>query len=222
MSVESKHLCSRQFNCCILSFVSCNFPLVFKLSQSRCSLLVHFLLQVLSLHSVFFVHLLQDIKLMCLASKGLLSSSCFVFCILLGNCSFHLCSLIILEPVGFALFLLLQKNIFLARLIHILQQIDTSLIFSLPLGIPHFVLSVRLFCNFFVNCLFESCLIVRVLFIVLLQFQDLSSSLSLFSFFKIDQSLFFDEISLKELFISLLLSIELDLAKLSFSLVMIY
>ena len=150
-SWSSRRLFSRQFDCSILSFVGCNFPLVFEFGKACRSLFVHLLLQVLSLNSVFLVHLLQDVQLVRLASQCLLRCSRLVLCILLRNCCLHLLPLVVLEPVGLALHLLLEEDVFLARLVHVLKQVNPSLVLTLPLCIAHLVLSISFLLNFFIN-----------------------------------------------------------------------
>ena len=179
-----------QFNCSILRFISSNLSLVFKFSKPSSSLFVHFFLQVLSLDSIFLIHLLQYIKLMGFSGKSLFSSSCFIFSILLSNSCFHLLSLVVFKPIILSFFLLLQQDIFFSRLINVFEQIYSCLVFSLPLSISHFELSFSLLSNLFINCPFKSCFIVRRLLIICLKLNNFFSSLNLSSLFKINHSLF--------------------------------
>lgn len=142
---------SLQFDCSILSFVSSNLPLVLELGQSRRPLLVHLLLQVLSLHSVLLVHLLQDVQLVRLPRQCLLGRPRLELSVLLRNGRLHLLPLVVLEPVAFALHLLLEKDVLFTRLVDVLEQVDSGLVLSLPLRIPHFVLSIGFFGNFLVH-----------------------------------------------------------------------
>ena len=104
----------------VLLLIMINLFLIFKFSKLSGSLFIHLLLQILSLNSIFFVHLLQNIDLVILPSSCFSSGSCFKFSILLCNSRFNLFSLIFSKPVRFSLLCLFQKDILLSRLIYIL------------------------------------------------------------------------------------------------------
>ena len=181
---------SRQLNDRVWSFVCLNFSLVFQFSQSGSSLLVHFFLKILSLHSILFVHLLQDIQLMLFPSKSLFGSSSFVLSILLCNRRFHLLFLVWFMPVSFSLILLFQQDVLFARLINILQEVNSSLIFSLPLCVSHLVLSLRFLGYFFIHGFLKGSLVIGWLLVVCLQFHNFFPSLGNCSLFEIDHCLF--------------------------------
>lgn len=174
---------SLQFNSGVLGFVCCNFPLVLQLGQSCGSLFVHFFLKILSLHSILFVHLFQDVELVGLSGKGLFCCSRFEFCILLRNGGFHLLFLIIDKPVSLSFLLLLEQYILFSWLVDIFEQVDSGLVFSLPLSISHFELSLGFLGYFFIHSFFESRMFVCWLFVVLLKFLNFISSLHFFGFF---------------------------------------
>jgi hypothetical protein len=53
-------------------------------------------------------------------------------------------------------------------LVDVLEQVDSGLLFSLPLSLPHFVLSLCLLLNEFVNELLISSLVTLSFLVVLL------------------------------------------------------
>lgn len=151
---------SRQGNLLILFFVGLNLSLVLEFGKTSRPLLIHFLLQVLPLHSVLLIHLLQDVELVSLASKCFFGRPRFVLGILLGDCCLHLIQLVFLEPVGLALLLLLEQYVFLTGLVNVFQQVYPGLVLTLPLRVPHFILSFSLFGHFFFDKFFEGCLVI--------------------------------------------------------------
>ena len=88
---------------------------------------------------------------MALSVSGLLGSSGLELGILLCDGSLNLLLLILLEPVHFLLAGLLEEDVLLSRLIDVLQEVDSGLIFSLPLGLSHFVLSLGFLLHELVN-----------------------------------------------------------------------
>jgi len=167
----------------ILLFIEIDFSLILQLSKLGSSFLVHFFLQECSLDPIFLVHLFQQIELMRLSSSSFFGGSCLKFSILLSNSSFNLLFLVILLPISFCLLLLFEQYVFLSILVDILEEIDSGLVLSLPLSIPHFELSFGLLLNDFINHLLIGHFVFSTLLIVALKIEDFLSSCSFLSFF---------------------------------------
>lgn len=150
---------------------------------------------------------------MALSVSGLLGGSGLELGILLGDSSLNLLLLILLEPVHFLLTGLLEEDVLLSRLIDVLQEVDSGLLFSLPLGLSHFVLSLSFLLHELVNKLFVGCFIGFRLLVVLLKLDDFLAALSSLSFLNVLQGLLFCKGSLQKLLISCLLSVGLDTSK---------
>ena len=174
----------------ILLFILVDFSLVLQLCKLGSSLLVHFFLKVCSLNSILLVHLFQNIHLMVLSVCSFLGCSSFELSILLSDSSFNLMLFVIFKPFHFFYSCLLKKDIFFSGLIDILEEINSSLFFSLSLSFSHFVLSLGFLLNKFINKLFISLFIICGLFIVLLKLNNFLSSLGSLSFFNILESFF--------------------------------
>ena len=138
----------------VLFLVLIDFSLILQLGQLSSSLFVHFFLKVSSLDSVLLVHLLQNIHLVILSICLFLCSSSLELSVLLSNGSFNLILLILFEPFHFFLLLLLQKDVLFSRLINVFQQVNPGLLFSLPLGLSHLVLSLCLLLDELINQFF--------------------------------------------------------------------
>jgi len=78
----------------------------------------------------------------------------------------------------------------LARVIYILKKVDTGLLFSLPLGISHLVLSLSLLLHKFIYKSLVGGLIALGLLIVLLKYNNFISPLSFFGLLKLLHCLF--------------------------------
>ena len=127
---------------------------------------------------------------MALSVSGLLGSSGLELGILLSDGGLNLLLLILLEPVHFLLAGLLEEDVLLSRLIDVLQEVDSGLLFSLPLGLSHFVLSFGLLLDELINKLLVGFLVGSSLLIVLLELDDLLSSLLLFGILDGGEGLF--------------------------------
>ena len=88
---------------------------------------------------------------MALSVGGLFRCSSLELCVLLGNGRHDLLLLVVPEPIHFLLTGLLEQDVFLSGLINVLQEVDPGLILSLPLGLSHFVLSLGLLLDEFVD-----------------------------------------------------------------------
>jgi len=167
----------------ILLLIEIDFSLILQLSKLGSSFFVHFFLEEGSLDPILLVHLLQKIKLMGLSGSSLLSFSCLKLSILLCDSSFNLVFLVLLLPFGFTLLILFEQYVFFSSLVDILEQIDPSLVLSLPLSISHFELSLGFLLDNFINHLFVVGFVVFTLFVVDLEVNDFLSSRCFFSFF---------------------------------------
>lgn len=209
-------------HCCILLFIGIDFSLVFQFCQFSGSFFIHFFLEVSPLNSILLVHLHQEIHLMSFSIGSFLGGSSFEFCILLSDGSFNLLLFILSEPFKLMFLSLLQKNIFFSWLVDILQEIDPGLFFSLPLCLSHFMLSLSFLLDKFIHQLFVSSLIALSLLIVLLESNNLSSSLSSLLLFDVLEGLFSGESLFKELLVSHFLSFLLNFPEFSLSCIMVY
>jgi len=116
----------------VILFV-CDTSLVLKLGQFSSALVVHFVLQVATHSPVALTNLSQDISLVSLLHECVLELSLLVDAVLAFDLALNVVLLVLLEPLGFALELLFEFNISLAVLVHILEQVDFSLVLSGPL-----------------------------------------------------------------------------------------
>lgn len=109
--------------------------------------------------------------------------------ILLGDGSDDLLLLIRLEPVHFLLASLLEEDVLLSRLVHILQEVDSCLFFSLPLSFSHFVLSFGFLLDELIDELFIRCFIGLRLLVVLLKLNDFLAALGSLCFLDVLEGL---------------------------------
>lgn len=152
----------------ILVFISLDFSLILHFSKFGGLLLLHFLSQCFSLPVILVGHLLQDAHLVTFSCSCFLSGSSLKFSILLGDRGFNFRFFFSSEPLHFLLFGLLEKDILLSGLVDIFEQVDSSLLLSLPLSFSHFVLSFGLLLNKFVNKLLISVFVALSFLVVLL------------------------------------------------------
>ena len=128
---------------------------------------------------------------MALSVSGLLGSSGLEFGILLCDGSLNLLLLILLEPVHFLLAGLLEEDVLLSRLIDVLQEVDSGLLFSLPLGLSHFVLSLGFLLHELVNQLLVGSFVSLRLLVVLLKLNNFLAALGSLGFLNVLQGLLF-------------------------------
>ena len=80
-------------------------------------------------------------------------------CLVLSlNISIYLGLVVILEPLSFLFESLLEEDVLLAILVHILQQVDTSLVLTAPLLLT----SIPLFLVFLLSKTFDHTLILSL------------------------------------------------------------
>tara|TARA_B110000503_G_C7081519_1_gene385373 strand:+ start:145 stop:408 length:264 start_codon:yes stop_codon:yes gene_type:complete len=87
-------------------------------------------------------------------------------------------------------------------LIDVLQEVDSGLILSLPLGLSHFELSLGFLLHELVNQLFIGSFISLRLLVVLLKLNNFLAALCSFSFLNVLQGLLLCKGSLQKLLIS--------------------
>ena len=127
------------------------------------------------------------------------SGSCFfcrsrlIFRILLCNYCLDFLHFLLFQPFQLFFPLLLCNNILFSRYIYILQQINSGLFFSLPLGFSHFILSFCFLLYEFIQHLFINEFITFSFLVMFLKFNDFLSSSKLFSFFNLLYCFFFLE-----------------------------
>ena len=99
------------------------------------------------------------------------------------NISIDLGLVVVLEPLSLILESLLEEDVLLAILVHILQQVDTSLVLTAPLLLT----SIPLFLVFLLNKSFNLALVrslvrssILVMLLELLDFPTTSQSLCIF------------------------------------------
>ena len=151
--------------------------LVLQLGKFGCSLLVHFLLEISSLKSIFLIDLFEDINLVVLSAERLLCCSSLKFFILSGYCSFNLLSLVFFDPLHLFFPLLFQENVLLARFVDVFKQVYSSLLLSLPLSFTHLVLSLSLPLNELIDQFLIGLLIMLSCLIIFLQLNNFFSAL---------------------------------------------
>ena len=140
---------------------------------------------------------------MILSLSSLSRSSRLEFGILLGNGDFDHLSLVLLEPLELLLLSLLEEDILLSGVIDVLEQIDSSLLLSLPLGFLHFVLSFSLLLHELIDKFLISLLVSLSLLVILLELNDFLPSLNSLLFFNLLKGSFPGKGSLKNLLILL-------------------
>ena len=107
---------------------------------------------------------------------GLLEGALFVSPVLAVDLSVDLGLVVLLEPFSLLFVGLLEEDVLLTRHVHILQQVDTSLVLTTPLLLS----CVPLFIVFFPSQLFKhpllGCLVRFDILVVLLEFLDLMAA----------------------------------------------
>jgi len=179
-------------------------------------------LQVLPLDLVLFVHLLQNVHLVVLADGSFLGGSSIELGVLLSDGALDLSSLLVLQPLLFSLLGLLEKNVLFSGMVHVLEQVDSGLLLAIPLSLSHFVLSLGLGLDKGVYFFFVGVLVLLSLLVVLLELNDLLSSLESLRLLQLGESLFPGESIIKEVLVSLLIMLDLNLSQLTLSLIMLY
>jgi hypothetical protein len=145
-----------------------------------------------------------------LSRGGLLRCSGFELGILLGDGGLDLLLLVVLEPFHFLLAGLLEQDVLLPGLINVLQEVDPGLLFSLPLGLSHFVLSLGLLLHEFIDQLLVGSFVGLRLLVILLELNDFPAAFSSLSLLNILEGLFSSKSGRKEFLVSLLFGFGLN------------
>ena len=96
--------------------------------------------------------------------------------VLLVNLSIDALLFMVAEPVGFFLQSLLEKNVLLTVLIHVLEEVDTGLVFTSPLLFTSIPLLLVFLLSKFINSAFVGGSIACRVLIMGLEFLDLATS----------------------------------------------
>ena len=96
--------------------------------------------------------------------------------VLLVNLSINALLFMVAEPVGFFLQSLLEKNVLLTVLIHVLEEVDTGLVFTSPLLFTSVPLLLVFLLSKFINSAFVGGSIACRVLIMGLEFLDLATS----------------------------------------------
>ena len=96
--------------------------------------------------------------------------------VLLVNLSINALLFMVAEPVGFFLQSLLEKNVLLTVLIHVLEEVDTGLVFTSPLLFTSIPLLLVFLLSKFINSAFVGGSIACRVLIMGLEFLDLATS----------------------------------------------
>lgn len=143
-----------------LFFISNTF-LVFDLGKLGGSLVVHLSLEVSADLSVTLTDLSEDVSLVGLLVHGDHGSCGHEGLVLTGDFSLNVGLVVSLQPVGLIFHLLLEFDVSFTVLVDILEEVNTSLVFTSPLNLT----SVPLFLVFVSNKAFNHLLVF--LFVVL-------------------------------------------------------
>lgn len=179
--------------------------LVLDLSQLSSSFVIHFVLQIAAHGSVTLSDLSEDISLVSLLAQSILKLSLLVNLVLSIDFRLDVVLLILSEPIRFTLELLLQFNVSFTVLVHILQQVNASLVLTTPLLLSHVPLLIVFFSNEAVNHLLVSFFIGFLLLVVVLKLNSLLSDFGLLSSFSISDCLFVSKRFSEQILISLFL-----------------
>ena len=159
--------------------------LVLKLGKLGSALLVHNLLQVAAHRAVALANLSKDVGLVTLLGDTGLDHLLLISAVLALNLTLHVLTLVVSHPITLLLLALVNLNCLLAGLVHILKQVDASLVFAVPLFFALLPLLLVLFRDEVVNHLFVRLLIRSCLSSVLLKLNGLCSVLIALLFLKL-------------------------------------
>lgn len=156
----------------IISLFTLDASLVLDLGQLGGALLVHAILQITAHRAISLAHLTKHISLMGLLVKGFLESALLMGRVLPLDVAVDHILVILFEPEGFFLHCLLQQDVLLAVLVHVLQQVDSGLVLTAPLlltGVPLLLVFVL---SKLINVSLISLLVILHVVVMLLQLLD--------------------------------------------------
>lgn len=140
--------------------------------------------------------------------------------VLLFNLRIDALLLMVAEPFSLFLQSLLEKNVLLTVLIHVLEEVDTGLVFTSPLLFTSVPLLLVFLLSKFIDSAFVGGSIACRVLIMGLEFLDLSASFQTFILLVLFDSLLTSKGLLKEHFIAVLLLLASSFSKLLFGGVM--
>ena len=144
------------------------------LSQLGSAFFVHAVLQVAAHGPVPLAHLAEDVRLVSLLVQCRGQRLLLVLLVLALHLRVDLLLLVVLEPGGLSLQLLLQKDISLTVLVHVLEEVDAGLVFTTPLLLPRIPLLGVLLGRKLFDVLSVRRLVVPLLVVVLLELLNLA------------------------------------------------
>lgn len=156
----------------IISLFTLDASLVLDLGQFGGSLLVHAILQITAHRPISLAHLTKHIGLMSLLVEGFLEGTLLMSLVLSLNVAVNHILVILFEPEGFFLQCLLQQDVLLAVLVHVLEQVDSGLVLTAPLllaGVPLLLVFVL---SELINVALVGHLVALHVVVMLLQFLD--------------------------------------------------
>ena len=143
----------------IIRLFNSNASLVLNLSEFGGALFVHAILQVTSHRAVTLTHLSKHICLMRLLLVGNLEGFLLMSLVLRFNRVIDRLLVVVLQPVSLALHGLLEQDVLLTVLIHILEEVDTCLVLTAPLLLATIPLLLVLSLGQLIDHLLVSCLV---------------------------------------------------------------
>ena len=144
-------------------------PHVVDFSQLRSPLFVHLLLDLPPPVSVAFIHLLEHINLVLLPGERVLDLFLLGFSGLAFQLLFQCLLFVAEQPALLLLHLFLQLHSLQPRVVHVLHEVDPSLVFTHPLILTHLPLLLGLKPGQVLDQLLLRALVLRLLQIVLLE-----------------------------------------------------
>ena len=173
----------------IILLLAPDATLVLNLCEFGSALFIHAILKVAAHGAVSLSDLAKDISLMRLLVKGFLEGSLLVCPVLAVNLIVDLRLVVLFVPFSLLLHGLLEKDVLLSILVHVLEEVDTSLVFSTPLLLTCVPLLLVLFLSKCLKMALLCCLVSLNVLVVALQFLDLVAAGQTLSSFEVFNSL---------------------------------
>ena len=191
----------------IIRLLSTDAPLVLNLGQLSSTFFIHAILEVTAHCAVALTNLTENIGLVGLALVGVLECTLLVHLVEAVHLIVNHLLIVLLEPFSLLLQGLLEKDVLLTVLIHVLHQVNTSLILTTPLGLPSIPLPLIFNLSQLVNLLLARSLVrFHVLVMGLESANFLATGVPLVGFPLLDSLLLVESI-LKENLVTVALSL---------------
>ncbi|MCP4556334.1 MAG: hypothetical protein GY836_13010 [Herbaspirillum sp.] len=158
----------------IILLFALDASLVLDLSELCGTFLVHAILEVTAHSAISLTHLTKNISLVSLLVNSLLEGVLLMHTVLTINLCINLLLIVLPEPFCLFLHCLLKQNILLTILVNVLEQVDSSLVFTTPLLFTVVPLLFVLFLSQLVNASLISCLIALDVIVMSLELLDFS------------------------------------------------